>query len=423
MYRMKRNLETKDRLFAKFCAAIVCAAVIFACEYEYVPDNIKSSDNLLVIEGDIIAGDYTYVSIRKAMHIYGSSNDMVYIGNADVWVEDENGRVWQGAKVASGSDDPFSSGTSSSYYPSDGYTSGVVYYAVNTSELDLGGKYKLCVGIGNDRKYESELLPVNISPAIDSITYAEAEDLNSLSLYVTTHSDKSGILYCKWTYEEDWEMKSEFLSNLFFDQNSNTLYEADYSTQQKQYWCYNSASSSDIYVASSEKLSGGVLYKNLLKTIYSSDSRISWMYSINVTQTALDRQGYEYWKMLKKNADETGGLFGAQPSDMRGNITNVKDKDEVVLGYINVSTATQKRIYISIKDLNIYKSGSNCSRALYNVSEWGAVYASGLLPVSYGVTEQGEIDMNNAFWAKAACVDCNKAGGTQNKPSFWPQTH
>lgn len=185
-----------------------------------------------------------------------------------------------------------------------------------------------------------------------------------------------------------------------------------------RYYCWEKDSSTGIYIASTEKLSKNVVYRQPLKTIYPTDRRISLLYSLLVSQIALTQEGYIYWETLKKNTDETGGIFAPQPSEMRGNLESITNTGEPVIGFISASTVTQKRIFVSNQQLRVYKNTTICPLDTLKRGDWGLAAESGANEVIEDLPQFGA-----ASWVVARCANCVKAGGTKNKPSFWPNAH
>lgn len=379
------------------------------CIYDFSPEELDiDMENMefIVIDGDITPGDYTHVKIYKSVPLE-SEGQMEYISNANVWVENGAGERWNG--------------TLNYDYSSGQYVG--FEYLINTTGLPLDGEYKLCADISGRGIYESELLPVMITPQIDSITFSIGADSTELYIEATTHFDSDEPLYCKWDYDSDWEFKTYHRPELSYSKVMGMHYLTPEEKQQ-MYYCWGKESSTDVYIASSEKLSENILYKQRLNTINYKDNKLNSLYSTLVTQRRLSKDGYIYWNNIKKSSSQMGGIFSPQPSEVRGNITNLSNPQEKVLGFISVATTVSKRLYITRMEAGIYDSNPNgiCNPVLYGIDYWSIVVGAGLLPIDYLTTESGMPDFRNAFWATGRCVDCRLEGSKQ-KPSYWPNDH
>ena len=391
---------------------MVLLVVAAGCVYDYEPEDgdIQGLDSpLVVIDGDIIVGGITRVKVGLTQSLT-EEEEVVPLG-ASVWVEGETGEVLSGRMVDDGMNE----------------------FEVDTRDLGLQGRYRLGVSIPGRGEYLSAYKSVLVSPPIDSITYSVADDRSYARIEVTTHNDEAytrgnntgGALYCKWEYSEDWESDAVYPAELAFDTKSGTMSKLGLQESLEKKYCYSKAESSGTYIANTEKLSGAVIYKSVVNDIPNTDTRLMGLYAIMVYQTALDKEGYIYWENIKKNTSGTGGLFGPQPSEVRGNLESATHPGESVIGYVNVSTVSQKRVFIDWNGEKIYST--ECKEEL--VPEfaptqkpdeipkhlWPAYYTQGYRPVRFNGEKRDE-----AYWALEKCTDC-RVYSNSTRPDFWPR--
>ena len=389
-----------------FCLA---ASVLGSCVYDFTPDSSElqgMEKPLVVIEGDIIVGGTTHVELKYTVPVLsGVGQEEINFAGSSVWVESERGEVWQG-----------------SY---DDYR-----YVVDTRDLPLDGKYRLCVSVPDRGEYRSVFKPVMVSPQIDSITYTRADDRSSVQFEVSTHNDSKEKLYCRWSFTEDWESNAELNASIkaVYTEGDIVMEDLDEAEKKQMSKCYSHGASKEIYIGSTEKLSQNVINKERLHVIYSTDRKLSTLYCLNVSQTAMDKEAYKYWEVTKATISGTGGLFAPMPSEVRGNIASVTYPDEKVLGYVNVSTESAVRVFYYSSEMNMYKR--NCYDEVYPKTErdeegnevkvWLELYLSGLKPVRYEYKENGDPIKNQAYWTSEACVDC-RVYSNSSRPDFWPE--
>ena len=397
-----------NKIFYRAMIFCLAAVVLGSCVYDFTPDSedLPGMDKpLVVIEGDIIVGGITNVELKSTVPVLnGIVQDEISYAGSSVWVESENGDVWHG-----------------SYEDNK--------YVVDTRYLPLDGKYRLCVSVPNRGEYVSEFKSVMISPQIDTITYTRAEDRSSVQFEVSTHNDSREKLYCKWSFTEDWESNSELNADLKAVNVDGDIImeELDDAEKEKMSRCFSRGESKEIYIGSTEKLSKNVINKERLHVIYSTDRRLSSLYRLTISQTAMDKDAYKYWEVTKSSISGTGGLFAPMPSEIRGNISSVTYPQEKVLGYISVTTETVKQRYYYASDLNMYKR--NCFDEVYPKTEkdtegnevkvWLQLYLSGRKPVRYEYKENGDPIKNMAYWTSEPCVDC-RVFSNSSRPSGWP---
>ncbi len=68
---------------------------------------------------------------------------------------------------------------------------------------------------------------------------------------------------------------------------------------------------------------------------------------LTVYQHTISEQAYQYFKALKNQAESTGSMFDAPPTELKGNIFNVRDKSEKVIGFFEASLASSATITIN----------------------------------------------------------------------------
>jgi hypothetical protein len=286
----------------------------------------------------------------------------------------------------------------------------------------MNGKYRLCVSIPGRGEYRSAFKEVYQSPQIDSITFSISKDRQAVQFEVSTHNNASDPLYCKWSFEENWESNAPLIPYLRAEKDlvDNTIVLKDLTETERirRSVCYSKGVSKDIYIASTEKLSKNVIYKERLNSVAATDRRLSSLYALTVTQTALDKEAYKYWEGIKASVSGTGGLFAPMPNEIRGNIVCDTNPQENVLGYVNVTTQTTIRRFVYWQEHAIYSH--LCSDETYPSDQWLDLYTSGVVPVRYGETEKGVVNKNEVYWASATCADC-RLYSNATRPDFWPE--
>jgi hypothetical protein len=70
-------------------------------------------------------------------------------------------------------------------------------------------------------------------------------------------------------------------------------------------------------------------------------------YLATVQQQSLTPEAYRFWNELKKQQTNTGSIFDPIPSQIKGNIFNADDPDELVLGYFGASSLVESSVLIN----------------------------------------------------------------------------
>ena len=65
----------------------------------------------------------------------------------------------------------------------------------------------------------------------------------------------------------------------------------------------------------------------------------------------MTQNAYNYWFEIDEIANNVGGLFDTPPATIRGNIYNINDESELVLGYFEASASSIIRVKTFRQDI------------------------------------------------------------------------
>lgn len=137
--------------------------------------------------------------------------------------------------------------------------------------------------------------------------------------------------------------------------------------------------------------------------------------SLFTKQYTISEASYDFWDAIRKQNANSGSLYNTQPHQIRGNVINVNDKSESVLGFFEVASVTESRIFVDKPtDPDIELSGCIIDpmalpRALGLGPEYWPVYLT---------EENGALGVTGVL-AEDGCLDCREVGGTIVQPDFW----
>lgn len=393
---MMKNIKTHIAL-----AIIAAIMAMVSCSYPFEID-VEGEGGAMVIQGDILIGEYTTVRVSHSSPISDSFPEESTI-TADVSVVDDEGTVYPAVN-----------------HTDDGYI-------IDTRTADPNRLYKLRVK--KDRTYESPLQPVNRPAAIDNLSYILDKERNEMNIAISIHSESGS--YFKWSYVEDWEYHALKEATCIYIPPKVLRYdlvglkdvtdgpgEIVLVTEDNQaYRCWSHNESKNILVFSTENQKEDRFVDLEFYTIDRSDRRISYIYHIDVKLESLTRDAYKYWETVRNNSDYTGSLFSPNPSELRGNITCQEDPSEFVYGYISVAQRSSKAIYILDSETGFFIDKYIYDTELHKVSNWYEAYREkGLLPYQ-GPDPKSTLNLD---WIDKRCVDCSLFGGSpKGRPDFW----
>jgi hypothetical protein len=140
-----------------------------------------------------------------------------------------------------------------------------------------------------------------------------------------------------------------------------------------------------------------------------------------VKQLSITQDAYNFWKSIEELTTESGSMFDLQPYQVRGNVKNINNDNEPVLGYFIVAGISEKRIFVDKpKELDFYYNDAcnlitdELSTILWSMQDSWPIKLAGK-PTEYGVIP--------AWTADEGCVDCTKeySGSSIKEPTFWEE--
>jgi len=304
-------------------------------------------------------------------------------------------------------------GTDGSIYRLEALNDSGVYISAPL-QLSTSNNYRLLIRTADNRSYRSAFERVLIAPEIDSVNWEANPDL---SFFLYTKDPSNQQQYYRWEFEETYQTTAQNPS--FWAVVNGRIVQADASNQTASCWITDP--SKELLIGTTTGLSSAVVFKAPLHTISKPDKRLSIRYSMLVRQYAITPEAYRYYRLMKQNSEELGGIFDPLPSQLNGNIQSESDPEEPVIGYIAVGQTTEKRIFVDNQELDnwpLITTGYDCS--VRNVPSNPTDYTIFNYPdPEYGFWYFSSGQPPGLVLSKKLCLDCRLSGGTNQKPSFW----
>jgi hypothetical protein len=363
------------------------------CKVPYNPKLKSTETNALIVEGFIDgAAPVSFKLSRSRMLTAGDTATPVNELGAKVSVEDDHQNVFPLIEAGNG-----------------------IYNNTTTLNLNVAYQYRLHIIASNGEEYQSDLVPFKSSPPIDTIGWEFKN--GGVQTLLNTHDPNNSTLYYRWSFSETWQFRSPFESYYIYNAGNNTVIPRT----EQVFNCWQTDSSTNIYLASTTNLSSDVINQMPLAVIGQHDPKLSVLYSILVTQYALDVTGYNYWLAMENNTQNVGSIFDPQPNETPGNIHCITNPSELVVGYISAGNSSSKRIFIDNSSMPIdWNLQSDCISFIIPDKPdslkyyFGAGIYDPILQMT--LTGSGATVYSTAL---SPCVDCTLKG-TNIKPSFWP---
>jgi len=373
---------------------IVVVIIIYGCVKPYTPATTTTNANVSVVEGIINTGaDSTIIKLSRTV-IVTSATTANPETKAIITVENAQATVGTLTETVKGT------------------------YGVPALNLDNTKQYRIRIKTSNGKTYVSDLVDAKVTPPIDSVGYA----INStgLQVYVNAHDATNNTRYYKYTYDETWQFHAMYQTGYI----SNGTALSERTPVQQIYYCYGNETSANTVINSTAALTQDVVYQFPITANAATSEKIETKYSIYITQFGLTPEAYTFWENLKKNTEELGSIFDAQPSQLIGNIHNLTDASERVIGYISAGTVQIKRVYITKAQLppgwqTAYPYACDLDTALISQpSPFKYADVTATL-ISIPIHGYARSPFTNGYvYTEPDCADCTTRG-VITQPSFW----
>lgn len=223
-------------------------------------------------------------------------------------------------------------------------------YTIDNEQFrgEEGETYYIEIALSNGKKYQTapqiipkRVEPVNIDFAIES--EAEVNDFGILAekffinIYVDTPLKKEEEeLYFRWRTDEMYIFADKACGGL---DPPRTCYVPIFPEQE-----IVALSGKDFVEGTIENI------KVFSKQLQPKMREFGGKHYYNVYQQSINKIAFDYLEDLNKVALQTGSIFDAPPALIRGNVFNMEDPEELVLGFFEVSAIDTIRTFVRPTD-------------------------------------------------------------------------
>ncbi len=265
---------------------------------------------------------------------------IVFERNATVTVSDDQGNAYSFQESSPGT-----------------YTSEVEFAA------EQGVSYELQVVTTDGTRYGSTPERFTETATIDQIyTRRELNDIGEegISIYLDGGSGDVNANFYRYTYEEtykiiapSWQQQDFVLSN--YDPCALPVITFDLEIIRRENEegkvCYRTDRSEAVIQNNTLGLQENKIERFPVRFLNRNNFIISHRYSILVKQYVQSQNAYNYYETLESFSSNENVFSSVQPGFLEGNISVEGDSNKKVLGYFEVATVTEKRLYFNYVDL------------------------------------------------------------------------
>lgn len=292
---------------------------------------------------------------------------------------------------------------------------------VGEGEMLRGRNYRLHIETVEGEVYESD--PEQLTPEcpevenvyweFDTLGTADPEQpLYGIQFYLDLDGDVDQPRNYRWQLEETWQY---YAANRIQYVSNDGIILDPWEDPFIYYTCWYTGSIPLIFTATTGSLENNVLKKQPLHFVSSETKRLQTRYSLLVRQYALSDKAYDYWTQVRQQNQESGGLYETQPDRVPGNIYNVDEPDAQVLGFFNLSSVSEKRIFVEGINELVYPPIHCLLDTIDGLWDKPSYLRPPFFVIGYGPFGVGP----PYGVGTGLCFDCRKGGGTNIKPDYW----
>lgn len=402
---MQTNNKTNHYLYLLISALIVLSS----CTEKFWPNLNDKYDRLLVVDGKITnePGPYTIKLSTSSPIESGEYSPLV---NAKVLIIDN-----QGNSELLNENEP-----------------GIYQTDPNGIQGIIGNQYKISIET-NGKLYESEFEELKNAVGIESIdaswekrtTSNSVTDEYGFQFYVSTETAEEPINFFYWEISETYHYQSLYLIYSIYWGEGNlgkNGFERLLTNTDSLKNCWLTQDVRERFTYTTKNLTSPKI--NQLPINFTSNGiKFRFKYALQVKQYNISENAYAFLNSLEEQNDIEGSLYTAQPYQILGNVRNINDPDEAVLGYFLTASVSISQPVLLKRPLGYntpinYGSCSSISGDnTFNVLERVRYMPSSRWPIIIAENPRGETA--EPMIVERECVDCTTQGGISIKPTYW----
>lgn len=320
--------------------AFLC--VFLSCEDEIFFET--QNREILIIDGSITNGEGPHiVKLSKTAKFGGDfeDRDEKGVSGATVRIEDDLGEFTRLVELDSGS-----------------------YHTPDIFRGEIGRTYVLCITTLEGLHYQSEpeTLPnpgelgdvyfeITTEQVLSSLNFLVDE--TRVNFYTDFSFPDKGSFY-RWDWDGTYILETTFLGSQASQCGPQTKF-----PKPAPLKCYVDQVPGDGFIRLSESNNSSSLEKNRF-LIVSSIVDFSWdvRYSMHLSRLSMTESSYKFWDQALAQKERSGSIFDPAPSTIVGNISNINDEEEVVLGNFAAYGVQNARLFVP--GFNFSYSSNTC---------------------------------------------------------------
>ncbi len=229
-----------------------------------------------------------------------------------------------------------------------------VYISNSAFSAQPNRNYSLQIQTNDGALYSSKAMQLTQNTNIDNVSVERGfndDGVEGISILVDSYDPFGNSRYYRFEYEETYKIIAPKYSayEIVFKEGSFFDYDILLRPEQEKI-CYNTVKSNTIIITSTINLVEDRLEKFTARFISRENYIMSHRYSILVKQYVQTQEAHAFYNALKNLSESESLLSQTQPGFINGNVFSETNQNEKVLGFFEVSSFDQKRVYFNYAD-------------------------------------------------------------------------
>lgn len=318
----------------KYCYIILSFIWIQSCVEPFEAET-QVFENTLVVDARLTDEEKQHVVLLSRARPFEEDNSSAE-QNASVSIADDIGNTYVFSEIEPGA-----------------YKSDAIFGAAQNRS------YQVSIVTSDQQSFSSAMETTPEKADIDNLHFErEINDAGEEGVSVYLDNSSANAKYFRYEYEETYKIIApnydpfEFEVVYYVACDPHRWYEVDIKprTEQKKI-CYASQKSLEIMQASTNQLSNNELSRFQVRFIDRENYIMSHRYSILVKQFTQNLDAHSYFETLNNFSSSESVFTDIQPGLLTGNITSDTNDDAKVLGYFEVTSVDEQRVYFNYEDL------------------------------------------------------------------------
>ncbi|WP_219008081.1 DUF4249 domain-containing protein [Aquimarina litoralis] len=232
-----------------------------------------------------------------------------------------------------------------------------IYLSTQEFAARSGRTYRMSIQTADGRSYISDVVTLPQETSIENL-YAQRvfndDGVEGLGIFVDTFDPTGNSQYYRYEFEETYRIAAPLwyqFDIVVTGRTEDFLIFGLVDRPEEGKVCYKTEVSNNINISNTTFLEEDRITGLQVNFMPAEDIRIADRYSILVRQYVQSRDANGFYEILSSFSESESLFSQIQPGFITGNIVSETNPDEKVLGFFDVSSVSEQRIFVNRNDL------------------------------------------------------------------------